>query len=53
MVVLLMRCKGSAAIGNWVVSSICLLLGQHYPKTIFQSISLQQKWFSIVSESQN
>ena len=53
MVVLLMRHKGSAAVGNRVISSIHLLLRQHHAETILWCISLQQKWFSIVSKRQD
>ena len=53
MVALLMRCKGPAAIDDWVISSVCLLPGQHCPKSILGCISLQQKWFGIVGKGQN
>ena len=45
MVVLLMGHKDSAAIGNGVISSVHLLLGQHHPETILECVSLQQEWF--------
>ena len=51
MIILLMRHKGSAAIGDWVILSVHLLLGQHCPESILECICLQQKWFGIVSKA--
>ena len=53
VIALLMRCKCFAAIGNRVVPPICLFLWQHWPKSIFWCISLQQEWFGVDSKSPN
>ena len=40
VVILLMRGKGSATVGNGVISSICLFLGQHCAESILGCIHL-------------
>ena len=40
VIILLMRGEGSATIGNWVILSVTLFLGQHCPESILGCIHL-------------